>query len=376
MVITGTPSLLARQSLSVTLDRTMRPQIRPARLRILSLTASAAIAASLLPFGCQRKSASEPPAPDVPPSETSSSPPVGGTDTGNVRSSPGAAKTAAPAEIWKLFSGEKAFEEVRKQVELGPRPAGSTELEKARVLITEGLQRHGWDVQRQEFTDDTPRGPVKFCNLIGRFSAGKKRPAPANIQRAIVCSHFDTKRYSTIKFLGANDAGSSTGALIELARVLALDPRLAEQIELVFFDGEEAFSQFTETDGLYGSRHYALDLRKSGRAPQFKFGILWDMIGEKDLTITLSPDSPKELARGILATAESLALRNHFSFFSSAIWDDHVPLNRVKIPTINLIDFDFLYWHTADDTLDKLAPESLQKIGAITLKYLHEQLPR
>ncbi|HEX8312621.1 MAG TPA: M28 family peptidase, partial [Chthoniobacteraceae bacterium] len=283
---------------------------------------------------------------------------------------------AAPAEIWKLFSGEKAFEEVRKQVEIGPRPAGSSELEKARALITASLQSHGWEVQRQEFTNDTPRGPVKFCNLIGRFPAEQKRSPSTTTQRAIVCSHFDTKRYSTIQFLGANDGASSTGALIELARVLAMDPQLAQQVELVFFDGEEAFAQFTETDGLYGSRYYAADLRKSGRAAKFKFGILWDMIGEKDLTITLSPDSPKELASGILATAESLGLRKHFSFFDRSIWDDHVPLNQVKIPTIDLIDFDFLYWHTADDTLDKLAPESLQKIGAITLKYLREQLGR
>jgi Zn-dependent M28 family amino/carboxypeptidase len=143
----------------------------------------------------------------------------------------------------------------------------------------------------------------------------------------------------------------------------------------VFFDGEEAFTQFCETDGLYGSRYYAKQLRESGRAQQFQFGILWDMIGEKDLTITLSPDSPKELASGILASAEALGLRSHFSFFDRAIWDDHVPLNQIKIPTINLIDFDFLYWHTADDTLDKLSPESLQKIGAVTLHYLRQALP-
>lgn len=264
--------------------------------------------------------------------------------------------------------------EVKAQVEVGPRPAGSPEIEKARELIIAGLQRSGWEVSRQEFTEDTPRGPIRFVNLIGRFSPTGARPAPTNTQQTIVCSHFDTKRFSTIQFVGASDAASSTGALIELARVLALDRALASRIELVFFDGEEALTQFTETDGLYGSRFYASKLRETGRAAQFKFGILWDMIGDKDLTITLPPDSPPELAKGIFEAADALGHRSHFSYLNRAIIDDHVPLNRIKIPTINLIDFDYLYWHTQDDTLDKLSPESLQKVGAVTLYHLRKAL--
>jgi Zn-dependent M28 family amino/carboxypeptidase len=142
----------------------------------------------------------------------------------------------------------------------------------------------------------------------------------------------------------------------------------------VFFDGEEAVSQFTETDGLYGSRFYAKDLQKSKRNAQFKFGILWDMIGDKDLTITLSPDSPPELAKGILSAATTLNLRDYFSYFDRNIYDDHVPLIEVGIPTIDLIDFDYIYWHTADDTLDKLSPLSLQKVGAVTLHYLRKAM--
>ena len=98
--------------------------------------------------------------------------------------------------------------------------------------------------------------------------------------------------------------------------MLALDPALAARIELVFFDGEEALQQFTETDGLYGSRHYAQTLRDSGRAQQFKFAVLWDMIGDRDLTITLPPDSPPDLAQGIFASAEMLGARKYFGFFS------------------------------------------------------------
>lgn len=285
-----------------------------------------------------------------------------------------------PAEIWKEFSGDKAFEEARKQVEIGPRPSGSAELEKARVLIEESLRKSGWDVERQAFTEETPHGPVKFANIIARFSATGVHPAPNNTQRAILCSHYDTKIFSTIRFVGASDGASSTGALLELARVLAMDPAMAAQTELVFFDGEEAVVQFTDpsapkADGLYGSRYYARQL--GDRARQFKFGILWDMIGDRDLTITIPPDAPAALSRGILTSAETLGVRQNFGFFSRAILDDHEPLLRVaRIPTVDLIDFDYIYWHTAEDTLEHIAPESLQKVGVVTLHYLHQTLTK
>jgi glutaminyl-peptide cyclotransferase len=277
----------------------------------------------------------------------------------------------APAEIWKEFSGSRAMLEVKRQAEIGPRPSGSAELETARKHITSVLEPLGWEVERQEFTDQTPRGPLKFVNIIARFSADGARPVPTNTQRAILCSHYDTKRFSTIKFVGANDGASSTGALLELARVLALDPALASKIELVFFDGEEALLQFTETDGFYGSKHYAKALRDSKRNTQFVFGILWDMIGDADLTITLPPDSPSEVANGILASASALGTRPHFTYFDRQIGDDHVPLNVIaRIPTVDLIDFNYLWWHTADDTLDRLSPTSLEKIGMTTLHYV------
>jgi Zn-dependent M28 family amino/carboxypeptidase len=196
---------------------------------------------------------------------------------------------------------------------------------------------------------------------------------PTNTQRAIVCSHYDTKRFSTIKFVGAHDGASSTGALLELAASSRLDPVLATQIELVFFDGEEALTAIHRDRRLYGSRHYASKLRETDRAKQFQFGILWDMIGDKDLTITLPPDSPRELANAILQAAETLGVRDRFSFYERNVYDDHVPLNSVaRVPTIDLIDFDYPPWHTADDTLDKLSPESLQNIGAVTLYHLRK----
>jgi Zn-dependent M28 family amino/carboxypeptidase len=273
-------------------------------------------------------------------------------------------------QIWTQFSGERAFADVKAQVDMGPRPSGSATIEKTRQYIIDEVGKAGWKIEKQEFNDETPRGTVKFVNLIARYGGD------TTTQQAIVCSHYDTKIFDAIRFVGASDGGSSTGALIEMARTLAKDPGLARRVELVFFDGEEAVVEFNETDGLYGSRHYANDLRDSGRYKQFKFGVLWDMMGPKNLEITLSQDSPPELTQGILKAADALNEREAFTFFDRDIYDDHVPLGHIaQVPTIDLIDFHYPPWHTAADTLDKLGPESLRVVGAVTLYYLRTQFP-
>lgn len=274
-----------------------------------------------------------------------------------------------PAQIWKEFSGDKAFAHTKAQCDIGPRPSGSAEIEKARKLITAELERNGWKVERQAFTDTTPRGPVQFVNLIARYGGSDKT------QQFIVASHYDTKVFDTIRFVGASDGASSTGALMELSRVLALDPALARRVELVFFDGEEAVVQYSQangvlTDGLYGSRHYAKELAATKRNRQFRAGVLWDMIGNSKLNITLDPGSPAQLMQEIFAAADDLHARGAFSISERTILDDHAPLNEAQIPTIDLIGFDYPYWHTADDTLDKLSPQSLQTVGAVTLRWL------
>ncbi|HEX4085738.1 MAG TPA: M28 family peptidase [Chthoniobacteraceae bacterium] len=282
----------------------------------------------------------------------------------------GGEDTAAVPQIWNLYNGDRAFADVKALVDIGPRPSGSAAIEKARQYIIAQVRAAGWTVTEQPFDDSTPRGPIHFINLIARFGKGD------TTQQAIVCSHYDTKIFDTIRFVGASDGGSSTGALIELARTLAHDPALAKKVELVFFDGEEAVVQFNETDGLYGSRYYAMKLRDSGRYRQFKFGILWDMMGPRNLIITLSTDSPPALTGGILKAADALHDRQHFTFFKDAIYDDHVPLDHIaEIPSVDLIDFDYPPWHTAADTLDKLSPDSLKIVGDVTLYYLRQQFP-
>jgi Zn-dependent M28 family amino/carboxypeptidase len=274
---------------------------------------------------------------------------------------------AAQRKIWEEFSGEKAFVHVQRLVDLGPHPAGSDALEKARDYIEEQLRHSGWQVRRQAFTDDTPRGKVHFVNLIARFSGDGNAASPS----FLLSSHYDTKLFDAIRFVGANDGGSSTGLLLELARVIGQHPNLAKNIELVFFDGEEAFENFSETDGLYGSRYFAKQFQGGG-AKQFRGGILFDMIGDRSLDITLPADSSPAMARDIFAAAEALQLRNYFSYLDRGLIDDHAPLNAIGIPTIDIIDFDYPWWHTAGDTMDKISAQSLQITGSVALYYLSE----
>jgi hypothetical protein len=268
--------------------------------------------------------------------------------------------------VWEEISGEKALEHVRRLVDFGPRPPGSEAIEKSRDYIENQLRLSGWQVTRQAFTDDTPRGKVRFVNLIARFPAARNS-APS----FLLCSHYDTKTFDAFRFAGANDGGSSTGLLLELSRVIGQHPTLAAKIQLAFFDGEEAYERYSERDGLYGSRYFARELGSS-RAKQFRGGILFDMVGDRSLTITFPQDSPAEMTRDIFASAEALKLRNHFTYLGRELIDDHTPLNAIGIPTIDVIDFDFPWWHTADDTIDKVSAESLQIVGSVAAYYLSE----
>jgi Zn-dependent M28 family amino/carboxypeptidase len=222
-------------------------------------------------------------------------------------------------------------------------------------------------VTRQAFSDDTPRGKTHFVNLIARFSGAANPVSPS----FLLVSHYDTKLFDTIRFVGANDGGSSTGLLLELARVIGQHPDLAKKIELVFFDGEEAFENFTDTDGLYGSRYFAKQLQGE-RAQQFRGGLLFDMVGDRSLNITLPANSPAAMARDIFAAADALKMRKYFGYLDRDLIDDHVPLNAIGIPAIDIIDFDYSSWHTAADTMDKISAQSLQIVGSVALYYLTE----
>lgn len=289
--------------------------------------------------------------------------PVGG-GAGDVHFDPGQA-------VWSNFSGEAARRHCAALVGFGPRPSGSPALERARVYLETQLKAAGWTVERQTFTEPTPRRQVEFVNLRARFgTVDFKKPV-----RVIIGSHYDTKYFPDIRFTGANDGGSSSGALLEIARVVALRPVLAQRMELVFFDGEEAVEDYTATDGLYGSRHYAREItrrQKPGERPRAV--VILDMIGDPDLHVRIPSDTPRDLAEGLFAAARDAGTASYFGWSATPITDDHAPFQREGVPAIDLIDLDFAPWHTSGDAMEQVSSQSLEAVGRSALLFVEQHL--
>lgn len=284
------------------------------------------------------------------------------------------ASGAEPVVAESLMTDEGMSQRLREVVGFGPRASGSDGVKRLREWMIRGLEESGWTVEQQTFVSVTPQGEVEFVNVIARFRGGAEVVGGKG-SRAIVCTHYDTKKFSTIEFLGANDGGSGTAGLLEFARALAAEPRLATRVDLVFFDGEEAVQQFSESDGLYGSRYFAQQLRQSGEAGRYGFAVLWDMIGDKQLGLTVPSDTPVELMRGLEEAAGRVGLSERVGRFSGPILDDHVPIQHIAgIPSIDLIDFDYLPWHTADDGLDAVSGASVREVALMTLEMLRDRL--
>lgn len=282
----------------------------------------------------------------------------------------------ADAAVYHKFSGDLAMQHVTALVGFGPRPPGSGALEASRKYIETQLRALGWETQRQTFEGETPvSGNFTFVNLRARYAPSSVGDLWERSYKVLIGSHYDTKLYEDIEFLGANDSGSSTGALIEIARVLAEQPAVAQACELVFFDGEEAFGEnITDEDGLYGSRHFAKQLRKKDASQRPEHGIILDMIGDKNLNIGVPVDSPRYLYEKLQKAAKDLGHSEYFGMHSSGIIDDHVPLNEIGIPTIDIIDLEFPVWHTAGDTLDQVSPDSLRIVCSTTILLIEKYL--
>ncbi len=270
--------------------------------------------------------------------------------------------TAVGAQAPSAFDSSKAWEHVRQQVAIGPRPSGSPANAKTRQYITAELGKLAIKTVEQPFEGATPIGPIKMVNLIGTIP-GKSR------DRIILASHFDTKLYRDVRFVGASDGASSTAALLELARVLTARKDLPFTIELLFFDGEEAVLEWTATDSTYGSRHYVEAARKSGSLKSIKALVLLDMIGDRALTIRRDPNSTRWLTDIIWATARRLGHRQ-FLDEEMAIEDDHLPFLKAGVPAVDIIDLEYPQWHTPQDTLDAISARSLQIVGDVVVAAL------
>ncbi len=258
------------------------------------------------------------------------------------------------------FSGAAAFDFARQAVAFGPRPAGSEANHKLQAYILKQVAVRGAQVIEDPFTAKTPRGNIAMKNILVKF--------PGTSGRAIaITGHFDTKDLPGGRFVGANDGASSTAVLLELAQVLAGQARV-DDVYLVFFDGEEAFGDWSDTDSIYGSKHLAERWRADGTLKKLKALINVDMIGDKDLDIMEDANSDAGLRRLVWKVAADLGYRKNFSAPLDRMEDDHLPFVRAGVPSLDVIDFDYPPWHKDSDTLDKIGPQSLEIVGSVMLE--------
>src|SRR6202163_4099595 len=266
------------------------------------------------------------------------------------------------------FSGTAALEFTRKAVAFGPRPPGSVANQKLQAYIESQLKTLRCQISFDAFTAETPAGRVAMRNIIAKF--------PGSSGRAVVVTgHFDSKPMPGRVFVGANDGGSSTGFLLELARVMNSMPH-ADDISLVWFDGEEAYGEWSDTNGIYGSRHLAATWSRDGTLSRIKALINVDMIGDKDLGILQERNSSPALLKLVWQTAHGLGYGKYFLDSGFATEDDHMPFLRKGVNALDLIDFDYgpnnEYWHTEKDTMNKISAHSLDVVGNVLLAVLRK----
>jgi Zn-dependent M28 family amino/carboxypeptidase len=251
-------------------------------------------------------------------------------------------------------NGNQVMQYVKEVVAFGPRPPGSTAHLKLEQFIVSKLK--GVDVEQDRFTAQTPVGKFPINNIIAKFP-GKKDGI------IVVAGHYDTLYSQAKDFVGANDAGSSTAVLLELADQLRGKQLDGYSVWLLWTDGEEAFVKWTATDSVYGSRHLAQRWKQDGTAKKIKAFLLVDMVGDADLDILKDTLSTPWLSDLVYRAATNLGYQSHFYKFQSGIDDDHIPFSNVGIPVVDLIDFTYgynnVFWHTPQDTVDKLSPQSL-----------------
>jgi Zn-dependent M28 family amino/carboxypeptidase len=271
------------------------------------------------------------------------------------------------------FDATRAQEHLKRLVEIGPRPPGSAAIKKTQEYIIGELRSYGLKVTEDSFDAETTRGRVAMKNIIAEI-AGQRNDI------VIVAGHYDTKPQAG--FIGANDGGSSTAAVLEMARALAAT-RLEYTLWLVFFDGEEAFVDWNANDGkdnTYGSRHMAARLAADGTIKRVKAMVLVDMIGDRNLDLLRDYESTRWLIDVVWNTAHQIGYGKHFLKADGAYSDDHIPFKEAGVPVIDIIDFNYgpnnSYWHTSQDTLDKVSGESIKIVGDVVIRSLPEIFKR
>ncbi len=261
------------------------------------------------------------------------------------------------------LDGNRALQYVKEIVSFGTRPPGSPGHAKEEEYILSKLK--GDEVEQDKFEAQTPVGKFPMNNIIAKFP-GKKDGI------IVVAGHYDTAYPLPKSFVGANDGGSSAALLLALADELRGKPRDGYTIWLVWTDGEEAFVKWTDTDSVYGTRHLAERWKQDGTAKKIKAFILVDMIGDADLDIQKETNSTPWLSDLVYQAASDMGYQSHFYQLAGGIDDDHLPMLKIGVPSVDIIDLDYgynnVYWHTPQDTVDKLSPQSMAIAGDVVLE--------
>jgi len=275
--------------------------------------------------------------------------------------------------IPSAFNGERAMDHVRKQIDFGPRPPDTPQLAKTRVYITNELKSYGLNVYLDEFKAATPNGEKKMANIVAEI------PGETNTI-ILITSHYDTKYFKDMQFLGANDPASSVATLLEIGRVLGSQKEKPKvTYRLVFFDGEEAFCEGWDQcgseghpDNTYGSRHYLSRLTARNEVENTGAMILLDMMGYKNLELGRDPSSIRWLQDIIWRTGRELGYGKVFVDREEGVGgDDHEAFIHAGVDAVDVIQLSsYPYWHKADDTVDKVSAQSMKIVGDTVLASL------
>jgi glutaminyl-peptide cyclotransferase len=284
-----------------------------------------------------------------------------------------AAEAAPPASQTGGFDGAKAYDFTAKLVAFGPRPPASDAIRETQDYIETQLKGFGCAVDTDSFQAQTPIGTLAMRNIVAKIPG----VGPGII---LLLTHYDTVRIDN--FVGADDAGSSTGLMLEMASALCSGPKQPNSVWIAFLDGEEAqqvvdgVAQWTNADSVYGSRELAARMAIAGELKKIKAVILADMVGQKGLHILRESNSTKWLTDLVWRTAAKLGYGDIFMSSESNVSDDHGPFLARGVPAVDIIDFNDYsnagYWHTPQDTMDKISPRSLAIVGHVILESVNE----
>ena len=263
------------------------------------------------------------------------------------------------AEATGGFDGKRAFADVAKQIDFGPHPAGSQAIAQVQEYIISQLSSAGCTADIDPFTSQTPAGEIPMKNILVKIPGDR----PGIIMLA---THYDTKKIDN--FVGADDGGSSTAVMLEVARNLC-GQHGRYQVWIAFFDGEEAVNlEWKDPDNRYGSRQMAAKLNMSGDLKNIRAFILADIVGSRELRLKRDSNSDKSLNDLVWSTANRLGYSGVFVNMPTAIDDDHQSFSTRGVKTVDIIDLEIPYWHTPQDTLDKISSKSLAVVGHTILE--------